>query len=99
MGDLLKARINAIEQIREKFGHEIQEIKKELARLAKLVEPCIKAKVGYPQKSSLSPTRLGPRFANVQVLNKASRLQATRLIAPTCGLHRTGQRATQKHQS
>ena len=62
MGDLLEARINAIEQIQENFGHEIQEIKKELARLAKLVEPCIEAKVGHPQKSSLSPTRLGPRF-------------------------------------
>ena len=37
-------------------------------------------------------------FANVQVLNKASRLQVTRLIAPTCGLHRAGQRATLKDQ-
>ena len=38
MGDLLEAQISAVEQIQEKFGHEIQEIKKELASLAKLVE-------------------------------------------------------------
>ena len=62
MGDLLEARISAVEQIQEEFGHEIQEIKKELARLAKLVEPRTEAELGHPQKSSLSPTRLGPRL-------------------------------------
>ena len=62
MRDLLEARISAVKQIQEKFGHEIQEIKKELVRLAKLVEPRTEAEVGHPQKSSLSPTRLGPRF-------------------------------------
>ena len=33
-GDQLEARISALEHIKEKFGHEIREIKKELARLA-----------------------------------------------------------------
>ena len=62
MGDLLEARISAVEQIQEEFGHEIQKIKKKLARLAKLVEPRTEAELGHPQKSSLSPTRLGPRL-------------------------------------
>ena len=62
MGDLLKARISAVEQIQEEFEHEIQEIKKKLARLAKLVEPRTEVEVGHPQKSSLSSTRLGPHF-------------------------------------
>ena len=47
----MEARISAVEQIQEEFGHEIQEIKKELARLAKLVEPRTEAEVGHPQKS------------------------------------------------
>ena len=54
MGDLLEAWINAVKQIQKGFGHEIQEIKKELARLAKLVESRTKEEIGHPQKSSLS---------------------------------------------
>ena len=48
MRDLLEARISVIEQIQDKFGHEIQEIKKKLARLVKLIEPCTEAEVGHP---------------------------------------------------
>ena len=48
MGDLLEARISAVEQIQEEFGHEIQKIKKELARLAKLVEPRTEVELGHP---------------------------------------------------
>ena len=38
MGDRLEVRINVIGSIQEKFRHDIREMKKELARLAKLVE-------------------------------------------------------------
>ena len=48
MGDQLEARISAVEHVQEEFGHEIREIKKELARLAKLIEPRTEAKVVHP---------------------------------------------------
>ena len=38
MGDSLEARINTIEHIQEEFGHDIQEMKGQLARLTKLIE-------------------------------------------------------------
>ena len=38
MGDSLEARINIMENIQEKFGHDIQEMKGQLARLTKLIE-------------------------------------------------------------
>ena len=45
MGDQLEARISAIESIQKEFGHDIREIKEQLARLTKLVEDCAEAKV------------------------------------------------------
>ena len=38
MGDLLKVRINIVEYIQKQFGHDIQEINGQLARLTKLIE-------------------------------------------------------------
>ena len=38
MGDSLKTRISTVEHIQEEFGHDIQEIKGQLARLTKLIE-------------------------------------------------------------
>ena len=38
MSDSLEARINIMENIQEKFGHDIQEIKGQLAKLTKLME-------------------------------------------------------------
>ena len=38
MGDSLEARINIMENIQEEFGHDIQEMKGQLARLTKLIE-------------------------------------------------------------
>ena len=62
MGDQLEARISAVEHVQEEFGHEIREIKKELARLAKLIEPRTKAKVVHPQEFSSFSTQPFPRF-------------------------------------
>ena len=62
MRDELKARISAVEHIQKEFGHEIREIKKELARLAKLVEGRAKVKVMHPQESSPSPIHPCLRF-------------------------------------
>ena len=62
MRDQWEARINAIENIQEKFGHEIREIKKEFSRLARLVEPRTKAKVMHPQEFSPSLTQPFPHF-------------------------------------
>ena len=38
MGDSLETRINTVEHIQEEFGHDIQEMKGQLARLTKLIE-------------------------------------------------------------
>ena len=38
MGDSLEARISTVEHIQEEFGHDIQEMKRQLARLTKLIE-------------------------------------------------------------
>ena len=62
MGDQLEARINAVEHVQEEFGHDIREIKKELVRLAKLIEPRTEAKVVHPQDFSPSLTQPFPRF-------------------------------------
>ena len=45
MGDRLKARISAIENIQEEFGHDIREAKEHLARLTSLFEDYIKTQV------------------------------------------------------
>ena len=42
MGDQLEARISVIENIQEEFGHDIREMKEQLARLTKLVEDHIR---------------------------------------------------------
>ena len=62
MGDQLEARISAVEHVQKEFGHKIREIKKELTRLAKLIEPRIEAKVVHPQEFSPSPTQSFRRF-------------------------------------
>ena len=38
MGDSLEVRISIVEHIQEEFGHDIQEMKGQLARLTKLIE-------------------------------------------------------------
>ena len=62
MRDQLGAQISSMEHVQKEFGHEIREIKKELARLAKLIEPCTEAKVVPPQEFSPSPTQPFPHF-------------------------------------
>ena len=42
MGDRLEARINAIDNIQEEFGHDIREVKEHLVRLTSLFEDYIK---------------------------------------------------------
>ena len=62
MRDQLETRIGAVEHIQEEFGHEIREIKKEFARLAKLVEDRAESKVGHLQECSPSSTQPCPCF-------------------------------------
>ena len=38
MGDSLKVRISTVEHIQEEFGHDIQEMNGQLAKLTKLIE-------------------------------------------------------------
>ena len=52
MGDRLEVRINVIWSIQEKFRHDIREMKKELARLAKLVENRAETRVVHSRESS-----------------------------------------------
>ena len=96
MRDQLGARISSMEHVQKEFGHEIQKIKKERARLAKLVKPCTERRSGILRSLHSLQIDWILVYASVQVLNKASRLQVTRLIALTSGLHRAGQRATLK---
>ena len=45
MGDQWEARISAIENIQEEFGHDIQEIKERLVRLTNLFEDHIQTEI------------------------------------------------------
>ena len=38
IGDSLETRISIVEHIQEEFGHDIQEMKGQLAKLTKLIE-------------------------------------------------------------
>ena len=49
MGDHLEARINAIENIQEEFGHDIREMKEQLARLTSLLKDHIKSETVHPR--------------------------------------------------
>ena len=61
MGDRLEARITAIKNIQEEFGHDIREIKERLAKLTSLLENHIRTEVVHPQGSSPLPNRQVPR--------------------------------------
>ena len=61
MGDQWEARISAIENIHEKFGHDIREIKERLARLISLFEDHIKTEVVHPRGPSPLPYQRVPR--------------------------------------
>ena len=48
MGDRRKARLSIMENIQEKFGHDIREIREELVRLTNLFENNIKTVAAHP---------------------------------------------------
>ena len=48
MGDWLEARISAVEDIQEEFGHDIREMKEQLVRLTSLFEDYIKTQAMLP---------------------------------------------------
>ena len=48
MRDQLEAQIGVVESIQEEFGHDIRKIKKQLAKLTKLVEDHAENKVVQP---------------------------------------------------
>ena len=54
MGDRLEARLSAIENIQEEFGHDIREVKKHLARLTSLFEDYIRTQAMHPRWPSLN---------------------------------------------
>ena len=61
MRDRLEARIIAIENIQEEFGHDIQEMKEQLARLTSLFKDHIKAEEVHPKGPSPLPNKQVPR--------------------------------------
>ena len=86
MRDQLEARISSIKHIQEEFEHEIREIKKELARLATLMESRTETKVVQPQEFSPSLTQPFPHFG--QYPNPRSSIPFTsRLVALTYDTH------------
>ena len=95
MGDQLEARINVVERVQEEFGHKIREIKKELARMAKLIEPRTEAKVVHPQEFSPSSTQPFRHFGQHPNPRPSIPMQATRLVVLTCDIHWTFQRPRQ----
>ena len=48
MGDRLGARISAVEDIQEEFGHDIREMKEHLTRLISMFEEYIKTQAMLP---------------------------------------------------
>ena len=52
MGDRLEARLSAIENIQEAFGHDIQEVKEHLAKLTSLFEDYIRTQAVHPRGPS-----------------------------------------------
>ena len=61
MGDQWEARIVAIENIQEEFGHDIREIKERLVRLTSLLEDHIRIEVVHPRGLSPLPNQQVPR--------------------------------------
>ena len=61
MGDQWEARISAIENIQEEFGHDIQEMKEQLARLTNLFKDHIKVEEVHPRGPSPLPNQQVPR--------------------------------------
>ena len=61
MGDQWEARISAIENIQEEFGHDIREIKERLAKLTSLFEDHIKTEAVHPRGPSPWPNQQVPR--------------------------------------
>ena len=60
MGDQWEARIDAIENTQEEFGHDIREIKERLAKLTSLLEDHIMTEVVHPRGSSPLPNQQVP---------------------------------------
>ena len=60
MGDRLEARISAIENIQEEFGHDIREMKEQL-RLTSLFKDHIKAEAVHPRGQPPLPNQQVPR--------------------------------------
>ena len=52
MEDRLEARLSAIKNIQEEFGHDIREVKEHLARLTKLFEDYIRTQAVDPRGPS-----------------------------------------------
>ena len=61
MGDWLEARISAVEDIQEEFGHDIREMKEHLARLTSMFEDYIKTQAVLPRGPSSVPTQYASR--------------------------------------
>ena len=61
MGDRFEARISAIENIQEEFGHDIREVKEHLAKLTSLFKDYIKTQAVLPRGPSLVPTQYASR--------------------------------------
>ena len=83
MGDRLEARISAIENIQEEFGHDFRKVKEHLARLTSLFEDYIKTQAVLPRGPSPVPTQyascLSPR---------PRAICHVKLIVPTCDYQR-----------
>ena len=62
MGDHLEARISAIENIQEEFGHDIREMKEQLARLTSLFKDHIKAEAVHPRGPAPLPNQQVPQL-------------------------------------
>ena len=62
MRDQMEARISVIEKIQEEFGHDIREMKEQLARLTKLIEEHIRTITIHSQYPSPLPVQPVPHL-------------------------------------
>ena len=92
MADQLEARINAIENIQEEFGHDIREMKRQLARLTQLVQDHSRIMAMYSKEHHLcqfNQPLTHSHIISVQVINPMPQLLTMlyrELIPPTCSL-------------
>ena len=96
MEDRLEARISAVENIQEEFGHDIRKVKEHLARLTSLFEDYIKTQVVHSRGPSSAPIQrashpsprpFGPAMSNLLLRTYCPNLQPSKHTLVITAVH------------